>query len=95
MISLFIKPEKVISPPVVLANIVDGVNNANNSGKTLFPFINLPAKGKEKSITGVIIISICLFFILLSRNPCGSIYIDSKSLSIIYPFSIFGNYILL
>ena len=48
-------------------------NYVNNSGNTVFPLINLPAIGREKSNTGVITKSIDLGFILVSRNPCGSI----------------------
>ena len=72
MIKLFIKPVKVISPPVVLANTVVGLNNFNNLGSTVLPLINLPASGNEKSITGVINKSIFLGLICLSRKPCGS-----------------------
>ena len=57
----------------MLAKIVDGLNNFNNSGSTVLPLINFPAIGNEKSMTGVIIKSIFLGLIVLSRNPCGSI----------------------
>ena len=66
-------PVNLISPPVVLAKIVVGLNNFNNCGSTVLPLINLPAIGNEKSITGVINKSIFLGFIFLSRKPCGSI----------------------
>ncbi len=72
-IKLFIIPEKVISPPVVLTKMLFGLNKLINWGRTVFPLINLPASGNEKSITGVINKSIFLGFICLSRNPCGSI----------------------
>ena len=46
LIKLFIIPEKVISPPVVLTRIVVGLNNFNNSGSTVLPLIN-PVQFKE------------------------------------------------